>query len=194
MRHDAHYVDELESRRRPSDSTAPALAFPTSIPVTFALRDMSQELEGVASCFNLVSTRGRGLRERMGLSLARVGVDRNMRAFQALRVLLEDPPPEPRPISLNALVEHTVQGFGEELRLTGSTVSLDLGESVIRLNADARMLSLALQACVGTLVSLVEAANAEGGIHITARVTDGLAWIEMRQDAYRLSADQFSRL
>jgi hypothetical protein len=194
MRHDAHYVDELESRRRPSDATAPALAFPTSIPVTFALRDMSQELEGVASCFNLVSTRGRRLRERMGLALARVGVDRNMRAFQALRVLLEDPPPEPRTMSLNAVVEHTVQGFGEELRLTSCSVSLDLGESVIRLNADARMLSLALQACVGTLVSLVEASNVEGSIHITARVGEGLASIEMRQDAYRLSADQFSRL
>ncbi len=194
MRHDAHYVDELETRRRPSDAPAPTLAFPTSIPVTFALRDMSQELEGVASCFNLVSTRGRGLRERMGLSLARVGVDRNMRAFQALRVLLEDPPPEPRPLSLNALIEHTVQGFGEELRLTTTCVSLDLGDSVIRLNADAKMLSLALQACLGTLVSLVEASNVEGSIHVMARVTDGVACIEMRQEAYRLSADQFSRL
>jgi hypothetical protein len=194
MRHDAHYVDELETRRRPSEAPAPTLAFPTSIPVTFALRDMSQELEGVASCFNLVSTRGRGLRERMGLSLARVGVDRNMRAFQALRVLLEDPPPEPRPISLNALIEHTVQGFEEELRLTTTRVSLDLGDSVIRLNADAKMLSLALQACLGTLVSLVEASNVEGGIHVIARVTDGVACIEMRQQAYRLSADQFSRL
>jgi hypothetical protein len=194
MRHDAHYVDELESRRRPSDTSPAALVFPTSIPVTFALRDMSQELEGVASCFNLVSTRGRGLRERMGLSLARVGVDRNMRAFQALRVLLEDPPPEPRPLSLNALIEHTVQGFADELRLTNATVSLDLGDSVVRLDADARMLSLALQACVGTLVSLVEASSMDGSIHITSRVGEGLAWIEMRQDAYRLSADQFSRL
>ena len=175
MRHDAHYVDELESRRRSSDVTAPALAFPTSVPVTFALHDMSQELEGVASCFNLVSTKGRPLRERMGLSLARVGVERNLRAFQALRVLLEDPPIEPRLMSLNAIVEHTVHGFSEELRLTGSSVSLDPSESPIRLNADARMLSLALQACVGTLVSLVEASNVEGGIHITTRTSDGLA-------------------
>ncbi len=194
MRHDAHYVDELESRRRPSDATAPTLAFPTSVPVTFALRDMSQELEGVASCFNLVPTRGRPLRERMGLSLARVGVERNLRAFQALRVLLEDPPPEPRLMSLNAIIEHTVQGFAEELRLTGTTVSLDLGEAPIRLNADARMLSLAFQACVGTLVSLVEASNVEAGIHITSRTSEGLAVVEMRQDAFRLSADQFSRL
>jgi hypothetical protein len=194
MRHDAHYVDELESRRRPADVAPHALVFPTSVPVTFALRDMSQELEGVASCFNLVSTKGRPLRERMGLSLARVGVARNLRAFQALRVLLEDPLPEPRLLSLNPLVEHTAHGFDEELRLTGSAVSLDLSESPIRLNADARMLSLALQACVGTLVSLVEASNGEGGIHITTRAADGIAWVEMRQEAFRLSADQFSRL
>ena len=194
MRHDAHYVDELESRRRPPEVPTPSLVFPTSVPVTFALRDMSQELEGVASCFNLVSTRGRSLRERMGLSLARVGVERNLRAFQALRVLLEDPPPDPRPVPLNHLVEHTVQGFDEELRLTGSTVSLDLSESPIRLTADARMLSLALQACVGTLVSLVEASNASGSIHITTRAADGHASVEMRQDAFRLSADQFARL
>jgi hypothetical protein len=194
MRHDAHYVDELESRRRQSDIGAPALAFPTSVPVTFALRDMSQELEGVASCFNLIPAKGRPLRERMGLSLARVSVERNLRAFQALRILLEDPPAEPRPLSLNALVEHTVQGFSEELRLTASSVSCDLSESPIRLNADARMLSLALQACVGALVLFVEAANVEGGIHITTRLTEASAVVEMRQDTYRLSSDQFSRL
>jgi hypothetical protein len=97
-------------------------------------------------------------------------------------------------MSLNAIVEHTVHGFTEELRLTGSTVSLDLSESPIRLNADARMLSLALQACVGTLVSLVEASNVESGIHITTRMNEGTAVVEMRQDAYRLSMDQFSRL
>lgn len=194
MRHDAHYVDELESKRRPAENQGPALAFPTSIPVTFALRDMSQELEGVASCFNLVVSKSRSLRERMGLSLARVGVERNMRAFQALRILLEDPAPEPRQVTLNTIVEHTVQGFEEELRLTGSRVSVDLSETAARLNVDARMLAIALQACVGMLVSMVEASHMEGSINITARVADGLASIEMRQDAYRLSADQFARL
>ena len=195
MRHDAHYVDELETRRGASPTPAgPPLAFPTSIPVTFALRDMSQELEGVASCFNLVATTARPLRERMGLSLARVGVERNMRAFQALRMLLEDPPPEPAVTSLTSLVEQTISSFDEELRLTGLRIALNVPDAVIRVTADPRMLSLALQACVGTLVSLVEASNTAHVIHVTARVSDGVASCEMRQDAYRLSADQFSRL
>ena len=195
MRHDAHYVDELESRRAAAPTTmVPTLAFPTSIPVTFALRDMSQELEGVASCFNLVAVKARPLRERMGLSLARVGVERNMRAFQALRVLLEDPAPERRQVSLTAVVEQTIGTFEEELRLTNSRVSVDPMDTVIRVTADARMLSLALQACVGMLVAMVEASNTEGTIHIAAREAEGIVFCEMRQDAYRLSADQFSRL
>jgi hypothetical protein len=194
MRHDAHYVDELESRHRLSETNGPALAFPTSIPVTFALRDMSQELEGVASCFSLLAARARPLRERMGLALARVGIDRNMRAFQALRMLLEDPPPEPVPVSLTAILQHTIRSFDDELRLTGVRISLDVPETPIQVTADARMLSLAVQACVGTLVSLVEASNLAERIHIAARVADGIASCEMRQDAYRLSADHFSRL
>ena len=194
MRHDAHYVDELESRRRPTESNGPALAFPTSIPVTFALRDMSQELEGVASCFNLVAVTARPLRERMGLSLARVGIERNMRAFQAIRLLLEDPPPERTVTSFSAILETTVKSYDEELRLTGVRITLDAPEMPIKVTADSRMLSLAVQACVGTLVSLVEASNAADRIHLTARISDGAVSCEMRQDAYRLSADQFSRL
>lgn len=194
MRHDAHYVDELESRRRPAESNGPALAFPTSIPVTFALRDMSQELEGVASCFNLVAVAARPLRERMGLSLARVGIERNMRAFHAIRLLLEDPPPERAATSFTAILESTVKSYDEELRLTGVRITLDAQEMPIKVTADSRMLSLAVQACVGTLVSLVEASNAADRIHLTARVGDGVVSCEMRQDAYRLSADQFSRL
>ena len=193
MRHDAHYVDELESRKRAPES-APGLAFPTSIPVTFALRDMSQELEGVASCFNLVGPKPRPLRERMGLTLARVGVQRNMRAFQALRVLLEDSPPELGQISLNSVIEQTVRSFDEELRVTESRISLELNDAPIRLNADSRMLLVAMQACVGTLVSLVEASGQGGAIHLATRAADGMAYCELRQDAYRMSADQFARL
>jgi hypothetical protein len=194
MRHDAHFVDELDSRRRAPDPPSPALAFPTSIPVTFALRDMTQDLEGVASCFNLVAAKARPLRERMGLALARVGVHRSMRAFQAMRVLLEDSAPELRQASLNGIIENTLKSLDEELRLTESRVSVNLHDTPIRLKADPRMLSLAVQTCVGTLVSLVEASTEDGLVHITTRVVDGLATCELRQDAYRLAADQFARL
>ena len=194
MRHDAHYVDDLESRRRPVEPAPPGLAFPTSIPVTFALRDMSQELEGVASCFNLVDRRARPLRERMGLSLARVGVQRNMRAFQALRVLLEDPAPELTHLSLNSVVEQTVLSFDEELRIIDSRASLDLYEGPVRAHADARMLLIAVQGCLGTLASMIEASGQGGPIHIATRMGEGTACCELRQDSYRMAAEPFGRL
>jgi C4-dicarboxylate-specific signal transduction histidine kinase len=162
--------------------------------VTSALRDLSQELEAVASCFNLVAGKARPLRERIGLSLARVGVERSIRAFQALRVLLEDPPPEHAAVSLSGIMDHTVRSFAEELRLNGVRIAMDMPEAVVRVTGDAWMLSLALQACLGTLVSLVEASNAPDAIHVGARVSDGIVSCDMRQDAFRLSADQFSRL
>ena len=194
MRHDAHYVDELESRRRPPETATSSLAFPTSIPVTFALRDMSQELDGVASCFNLVEVKARPLRERMGLSLARIGVQRNMRAFQALRVLLEDPAPERRQLSLTGVVEQAVKSFHEELHVTESRVALDLRDAPLPVNADGRLLSIAIQACLGALVSLVEASGHGGAINISTRAVDGTAHCDFRQDVYRMSGEQFSRL
>jgi len=89
----------------------------------------------------------------MGLALARVGVHRSTRAFRAMRVLLEDPAPELRQASLNSIIETTLRSFDEELRLTESRVSVNLHDTPIRLKADPRMLSLAVQTCVGTLVS-----------------------------------------
>jgi nitrogen fixation/metabolism regulation signal transduction histidine kinase len=155
---------------------------------------MSQELEGVASCFNLIAAKARPLRERLGLSLARIGVHRNMRTFQALRVLLEDPAPERVQISLSGMIEQTVKGFEEELHAVESHVSLDLGDAPLRLNADARMLSIAVQACLGTIVALVEASGQSGAIHIATRLSDDAAHCEFRQDIYRMSAEQFARL
>ena len=60
-----------------------------------------------------------------------------MRAFQALRMLLEDPPLEPAPTSFTAILERTIASFDEELRLTGMRISLDARDAPIRAAADA---------------------------------------------------------
>jgi hypothetical protein len=198
MRHDAHYVDELESRRAPAAASTRAsegtLVFPTSIPVTFALRDLSQELDGIASCFHLVPTKARPLRERLGLTLARVGVQRSMRAFHALRVLLEDPTPDFETVALNSLLERTLGSFDEELHLTESALRLQLHTEPISVKADVRLLVLAIQACVGTMVSLIEASGQTGKLIVTSGSSPSHATCEMHQDAYRMGADQFARL
>lgn len=201
MRHDAHYIDELESRHRVSETAVPSravpepgLAFPTSIPVTFALRDMSRELDGVASCFNLVEIKARPLRERLGLTLARVSVQRGMRAFQALRFLLEDPPAEVEELALNGLIERVLASFDEELRLTDTELRMQLHHSAIDLKADSRLFSLAVQACAGMLIALIEATGRGGKLEVSTSVAGGCAQCELHQDAYRMPPDQFARL
>src|SRR5437868_4706987 len=68
MRHDAHYVEELATRSGEAAPEEPAV--PSAIPMPAALRDLCQEFEGLASCFNLIEHGARPLRERIGLSLA----------------------------------------------------------------------------------------------------------------------------
>lgn len=203
MRHDAHYVDELEARQRISElptsvpnrpaSEAP-FACSSSIPVTFALKDMSQELDGVATCFNLVDVKARPLRERLGLTLARVGIQRGTRSFQALRFLLEDPAPELEEVALNMLVERTLSSFDDEMHLTEARLRLRLLDSPISLRADARLLSLALQACAGTLIALIEASGRGGILDVSSHVTAGSAHCELNQDVYRMGPEQFGRM
>ena len=93
MRHDAHYVEELGARDGETPPGAAPLP-PVSMPA--ALRDLCQEFEGLASCFNLLEQGARPLRERLGLTLAKIGVQRSIRYAQQLRILLEDPRPHQR--------------------------------------------------------------------------------------------------
>jgi nitrogen fixation/metabolism regulation signal transduction histidine kinase len=155
---------------------------------------MSHELDGVASCFNLVESKARPLRERLGLRLARVGVQRGARAFQALRFLLEDPAPESDDASLNPIVESALGYFNEELLLTETTLQLRFHDAPIAIKADARLLSLAIQACAGMLIALIEASGRGGGLQISTGVIGDTAHCELSQDAYRMGPEQIVRL
>jgi hypothetical protein len=95
---------------------------------------------------------------------------------------------------LDEIVRQTLRDFEEELFVAQSRAAFEPGEAPIRLNADSRMCVIAVQACMGTLVSLVEASGRGGAIQIAARTSDGLAHCELRQDVYRVPADQFARL
>src|SRR5438034_10114229 len=61
MRHDSHYVEELATRLKDAPAERADAAPPVSMPA--ALRDLCQEFEGLASCFNLLETTARPLRE-----------------------------------------------------------------------------------------------------------------------------------
>jgi hypothetical protein len=193
MRHDSHYVEELGARSSAarSEQTPPP---PASVPTTAALRDLCQEFEGLASCFNLIQQGARPLRERLGVTLAKIGVQRSIRYAQHLRLLLEDAHPSRREVRLDELMRQVFGEFKEELRLTESTLSVSLPDSSLLMQGDAALLMNGMRACLGTAVALVELSGTPADIYVAAFASGDTLHCEFRQDAYTLDTPQLARL
>ena len=184
MRHDAHYVEELAARQKDNPSAraaAPPQPQPVSMPA--ALRDLGQEFEGLASCFNLLENAARPLRERLGLSLAKIGVQRSIRYAQQLRILLEDPRPFQRELRLDEAIRHAFDDAKEELRLTEATLALDLPTTPLVVRADASLLQTALRACAGATIALIESGGRPAELQVSAFKADEAVHCEFRQDS-----------
>jgi hypothetical protein len=190
MRHDAHYVEELGARQKesPAERVAAPVTAPAPHPVSMpaALRDLCQEFEGLASCFNLLEAGARPLRERLGLSLARIGVQRSIRYAQQLRILLEDPRPFQRELRMDEAIRHAFDEVKEELRLTEATLALDLPSAPLVVSADAPMLQTALRACAGAAIALIEQGGRPAELQVSAFRADEAVHCEFRQDAYAM--------
>jgi signal transduction histidine kinase len=191
MRHDAHYVEELAAQ---STHARTALDHPSASFVTVqtsaALRDICQEFEGLASCFNLLDQGARPLRERLGLALARIGVQRGVRYAQQLRVLLEDPHPLRRDLRFDELIRDGFTDLKEELRLTESTLVLDLPGVPLPVRGDGGLLRTAVRACAGAAISLIETNGLPGDIHVSAFASGDSVHCEFRQDAAAIGPQQ----
>jgi len=193
MRHDAHYVEELATHSR-SASSEPAAGAAVTVPTSAALRDMCQEFEGLASCFNLIDQGGRPLRERLGLALAKIGVQRSVRYAQNLRVLLEDPHPLHREVCFDEVIREAFADLKEELRLTESTLVLDLPAGPLPVRGDAGLLRTALRACAATTISLIEANGGPGDLYVSAFASGDIFHCEFRQDAAAIEPQLLLRM
>jgi signal transduction histidine kinase len=192
MRHDAHYVEELAAHQHSAVEQAPAEA--VTVPTSAALRDICQEFEGLASCFNLIDQGPRPLRERLGLALAKIGVQRSVRYAQHLRVLLEDPHPLRGELRLDELIRDGFADLKEELRLTESTLVLDLPAVPLPVRGDGRLLRTAVRACAGTTISLIETNGVPGDLHVSAFASSDIVHCEFRQDAVPIEQQQLLRM
>jgi hypothetical protein len=183
MRHDAHYVDELAARPKDAAPERPPAATDQPVSMPAALRDLCQEFEGLASCFNLLEPTARPLRERLGLSLAKIGVQRSIRYAQQLRVLLEDPRLFQRELRLDEAIRRAFDEVKEELRLTEATLALDLPSSPLVVRADPSLLQTALRALAGATVALIESGGRAAELQVSAFKADEAVHCEFRQDS-----------
>ena len=159
MRHDAHYVDELESRRRPSEAgwTGARVSHEHSRDLRAArhvagtrrgglvLQPGRGESAPVARAYGSVARARRGRSEHAGISGA-AHAARGSAARARTGIAHRHPRADDQELRRRA----AAHGHAHFARRP---------ETAIQVTADARMLSLAVQACVGTLVSLVEASN-----------------------------------
>ena len=192
MRHDAHYVEELGARA-PAARPEHPLPLP-NVPTAAALRDLCQEFEGLASCFNLIQQGARPLRERLGVTLAKIGVQRSIRYAQYLRLLMEDQHVSRRDIRLDDLVRQILGDFKEELRLTESTLVVDLPDSPLAAQGDAALLLSGIRGCVGAAVALIELSGMPADLHVAAFASGETLQCEVRQDVYAVDTHQLTRL
>lgn len=189
MRHDAHYVDQLASRPNETSSASAASAQPPLVSMPAALRDLCQEFEALASCFNLLERRARPLRERLGLSLATIGVQRSIQYAQQLRVLLEDPHPVRREIRLDDAIRRACEDLREDLRLTEATLAIDVPSSPLVVRADASLVQMAIRACAGATIALIELGGRPADLQVSAFKADDLACCEFRQDSHAMAGE-----
>jgi signal transduction histidine kinase len=192
MRHDSHYVEDLGARTSPSrpehSSTSP------NVPTAAALRDLCQEFEGLASCFNLIQQSARPLRERLGVALAKIGVQRSIRYAQHLRLLLEDQHVSRRDVRLDEVVRQTVADFKDELRLTESNLVMDVPDVPLVVQGDPGLLLTGVRASVGAAVALAELGGAPSDLHVAAFASGDALHCEFRQDGHVVDSHQLARL
>jgi hypothetical protein len=186
MRHEAHYVEELGAAPRPAaGDTAPERSQPP-VEIAAALRDLCREFEGLASCFNLIEQSARPLRERMGLRLAKIGVQRSIRYAQQLRVLLEEPRAFQRDVSLDHAIREALDEFKDELRLIEATLVMDAPTSSLIISGDPHLLRAALSACAGVMIGLIELGGRPTELQVSAFRADEKLHCEFRQESFQL--------
>jgi hypothetical protein len=159
-----------------------------------ALLDLCREFEGLASCFNLIEHGARPLRERLGLSLAKIGVQRSIRYAQHLHILLEEPHPRLRELRLDEEIRPAFDDLTEELRLTESTLSVDVAASPLPMRGDISLLRTALRACAGTGIALIEMGGIAATLQVSVFTAGDLIYCEFRQDAYEMESQEIASL
>ena len=124
------------------------------------LAELSQSFSAIGSCLNLLGGRDTALRDRVALDLIRTEVHRAGRLVRCLHALRQDPPLAEAPISLAAIVDHVVEGFAAEARLSGVTLDMDASRDLQTVRADADWLSVGISGALGGMLALVAAGEA----------------------------------
>lgn len=166
MRAEPHYVEALVDRSLAAFEPAPvesasappvvAGSVTASAAAIAAATALAEAFDTIQATLRDVPVRGRPLRDRVALELARAEATRGRWLADAAVVLQTDPLPALDELDLVALLAGVYEAFGPENRLSGGAGTWPLPAGACPVFGDERLLSTALGALLSAVRALIE--------------------------------------
>lgn len=212
MRAEPHYVEALVDRSlaafEPAVSApspaAPAVPVPpeisadpvvTSASLTVAATALADAFDAIQAALRDVPLRGRPLRDRVAIELARAEATRGRWLADAAVVLQVEPLPALDEVDLLRLLGDVFEAFGPENRLSGGAAAMPLPSGSCPVFGDERLLTTALGAILAAVRALIEDRGDARKVSVALgpRREAATRTIEVSQTAVRLPASAYAR-
>ena len=208
MRHEPHYVDALVAWSVPAAPVA-AVAPP---PVTIAPAPAAEAVESpgalaeaaavLADAFDAIqaalrdlSTRGRPLRDRVAIELARAEATRGRWLADAAVVMQREPMPALDEVDLVRVLRAVVEANGPESRLSGGAAALPVPAGACPVFGDERLLTTAVGASLAAMRAMIEDRGdaRKMAVTLSPRQEPATRTLEIAQSAVRVPVSAYAR-
>jgi signal transduction histidine kinase len=208
MRHEPHYVEALvappvaapaasppplpadvPAAPEPDVATAPVDSLPDVIAA------LAASIDAIQASLRDVPLRGRPLRERVAIDLARAEAARARWIADAVAVLRVDPLPSLDEVDLVAVCGAVAAAFAPEYRLAGGAPETTLPATPAQVFGDERLLTSAVGSVLAAVRALVEDRGDAGRVSIglAPRVDTATRTLEIAQTAVRVPVSAHAR-
>lgn len=208
MRAEPHYVEALVDRALgafepvaetpPPDTLTVAAATPVSASpaaIAAAATSLADAFDAIQAALRDLPTRGRTLRDRVAIELARAEATRGRWLADAAVVLQTEPLPALDEVDLVALLAHVYDAFGPENRLSGGIAAMPAPNGTCQVFGDERLLATALGALLAAVRAVIEDRGDARKVTVALgpRREAASRTLEIAQTAVRLPASAYGR-
>ncbi len=213
MRAEPHYVEAVldrvltASEPAPAPSVAAATPAPPPVPepvvaaqatagtLTVAATALADAFDAIQAALRDVPLRGRPLRDRVAIELARAEATRGRWLADAAVVLQVEPLPALDEVDLLRLLGQVFEAMGPENRLSGGAAAMPVPTGSCPVFGDERLLTTALGAMFAGVRALIEDRGDARKVSVTLgpRREAATRTIEVSQTAVRLPASAYPR-
>jgi hypothetical protein len=150
-----------------------------------SLRELAKSFGTIGSCLNLLGDRKQTLRDRVALDLVRTEIHRAERLVQSLQVLADDPVIAATDVSLAAVLERSLEGYGPPSgACRASWCTSEMADGPMTVRGDQDCLTVGLSGAVGGMLALVQGATKPAlTVNLTASASRSSIIVEIAQHA-----------